>query len=375
MLQQVPMAARAQVIACLSEAATRAFGERSDVEGMVSRDGDVLVRLTGVALEAQASGRDEDLDGSPEAWPMPSLLLGLGLLADRQVFAANWDALSHVLVAAPLGQGADSVLGALLASLVAQRSPAQLGLVVVGSPRALPEDLLGLPHLVEPLVDPLDEHSALKTLMFIREELERRITGGQTDGPDLVLVLPELGQLTADHFAALGPVMLHGPQYRMRVLAGCERRALELIQHCPILPEFGTRLVLRTADEEESVALLGSGDATELGPGGHLLVRLERRVPMEALGYRVAPDRLARLATLIRGNPTAVDWWRPQRTEADTENGPIGTITSTPNPTREARETDLSSGQEPPPTAIQARLEEALSHDSFGADGELEGGL
>jgi hypothetical protein len=65
---------------------------------------------------------------------MPSLL-GLGLLADRQVFAANWDALSHVLVAAPLGQGADSVLGALLASLVAQRSPAQLGLVVVGSPR------------------------------------------------------------------------------------------------------------------------------------------------------------------------------------------------------------------------------------------------
>jgi len=48
-LQQVPMAARAQLIACLPRAATRAFGDRSDVEGMVSRDGDVLVRLTGVA--------------------------------------------------------------------------------------------------------------------------------------------------------------------------------------------------------------------------------------------------------------------------------------------------------------------------------------
>jgi len=48
-LQQVPMAARAQLIACLPRAATMAFGDRSDVEGMVSRDGDVLVRLTGVA--------------------------------------------------------------------------------------------------------------------------------------------------------------------------------------------------------------------------------------------------------------------------------------------------------------------------------------
>ena len=372
MLQQVPMAARAQVIACLAEAATRAFGERSDVEGMVSRDGDVLVRLTGVALEVQPAGRDDDLGASPEAWPAPSLLLGLGLLADRQVFAANWDALSHVLVAAPVGQGADSVLGALLASLVAQRSPAELGLVVVGSPRALPEDLLGLPHVAEPLADPLDEHGALNALTFIREELERRITSGQMDGPDLVLVVPELHQLSADHTAALGPVMLHGPRYRVRVLAGCERRALELIQHCPILPEFGTRLVLRAADEEESVALLGSGDATELGPGGHLLVRLERRVPVQALGYRIAPDRLARLATLIRGNATAVDWWRPHQIDDDTKNSPTVAETPTPSTTSETRETDSPSGQEPPLTAIEARLEEAPGRDFRGAVGEFE---
>lgn len=37
---------------------------------------------------------------------------------DRQLFAANWDALSHVLVAAPLSQSAEAILGGLITSLV-----------------------------------------------------------------------------------------------------------------------------------------------------------------------------------------------------------------------------------------------------------------
>src|SRR5207237_5065012 len=128
--------------------------------------------------------------------------------------------------------------------------------------------------------------------------------------------VPELLDLSTEHYAALGLIMLQGPRHRIRLVAASERRTIELVQDCPILPEFGTRLLLRTADEEESIALLGSGDATELGSGGHLLVRLERRVPLEALGYRVAPDRIARLATVIRQNAPAVDWWKPQRSEA-----------------------------------------------------------
>ncbi len=318
-LQQVPMAARAPLIACLPAAATQAFGDKSDVEGMVSRDGDVLVRLTAVGDQMRPSELGDSSACEAQAWPAPSMLLRLGLLADRQVLAANWDALSHLLVAAPLGQGADAVLGALLASLVAQRSPAQLGLTVLASPRALPEDLLGLPHLLEAPVDPHDEQSALETLTFVREELEERMGSGQTDRPDLVLVLPELGELSTEHMAALGPIMLHGPRHRVRVVAASERRAIDLVQHCPLLSEFGTRLVLRTGDEEESIALLGSGDATELGPGGHLLVRLEGRVPLQAYGYRVAPDRLARLVTLIREHSAAVEWWLPPRLRREPE--------------------------------------------------------
>ena len=83
LLQDVPMAARQQLIEALPEAATSAFGARSDVEGVVSVDGDVLVRLTGVASNASAVGPAGSSNG-PEAWSAPSMLLRLGLLADRE---------------------------------------------------------------------------------------------------------------------------------------------------------------------------------------------------------------------------------------------------------------------------------------------------
>src|SRR5262249_26177713 len=145
MLQQVPMATRPSLIGCLPEAAARAFDDTADVEAMVSPDGDVLVRLTDVEDVAQRAVGDGSYVRGRETWPAPSLLVPLGLLPDRQVFAANWDALGHLLVAAPLGQSADIVLSALVANLVAERSPSQLGLVMLASPRTLPEELVHLP--------------------------------------------------------------------------------------------------------------------------------------------------------------------------------------------------------------------------------------
>jgi len=327
-LQQVPMVVRAQLIGCLPAAATRAFGEGADVEGMITRDGDVLIRLTGITDRVSPVGYAvEGLEDDPEAWPAPSLLLRLGVLANGEVFAANWDALTHILVAAPLGQGADAVLGALAASLVAARSPAELGLIVLASPHALPEELLRMPHLIERPIDPQDEQAVLGAITLARKGLEQRIASGRAESPDLVLVMAELGRLSAEHVVALGPIMLHGPRYGVRVLAASARPAVELVQRCALVPEFRTRLVLRGRDEEESVALLGSGDATHLGPGGHLLVRLEGRLPLQATGYRVAADRLARLAGLIQdqqGSGAGIEPVGKGRIEADSEVGAAG---------------------------------------------------
>jgi hypothetical protein len=71
LLQDVPMAARQQLSEVLPEAATCAFGAESDVEGMVSVDGDVLTRLTRIASGAETAGLDDPSAGR-EAWAAPS---------------------------------------------------------------------------------------------------------------------------------------------------------------------------------------------------------------------------------------------------------------------------------------------------------------
>jgi hypothetical protein len=173
----------------------------------------------------------------------------------------------------------------------------------------LPEELLGLPHRLEPVVDPQDEDRALELLNRVRQEVERRVATSATDAPELVVLVPELTQLSPEHQVALGPVMLYGPLHRVRVLAASTRRGVDLVQSSTLVPEFGTRLVLRVTDDEESTVLLGSADATELGPGGHLLARLEGRVPIQAYGYRVDADRLAQLAAAIASKGLGAAWW------------------------------------------------------------------
>ena len=81
----------------------------------------------------------------------------------------------------------------------------------------------------------------------------------------------------------------------------------ELTAVCPGLDAFRTRLVLQTADEDASQALLGAAGAEELPPGGSMLLRLEARTPLRAHGFRVAPDHLARLVALMeQRHPTIV---------------------------------------------------------------------
>src|SRR5207237_1382851 len=85
----------------------------------------------------------------------------------------------------------------------------------------------------------------------------------------------------------------------------------DLTAVCPVLDEFRTRLVMQTADEDASQALLGTAGAEELGPGGNMLVRLEARTPVRAHGLRVPPDHLVRLVALMQQQPNSAsgpDW-------------------------------------------------------------------
>jgi nucleoid-associated protein YgaU len=295
-----PLAARPLLLRPLVAVAELAFGDRVDVEGLVSHEGDVLIRLTGVArqaahLRAAAATETE----RAELWPAP-WLVPVGLLNDHQTLAANWDALGHVFIGAPLGQGAGTALVAVLASLVARSTPAELGLYVIGQPSSLARELKALPHVLGPIADPREPDTVRAVIDRVRLELERRQAGHLADEPELAVVVRELSDLDAEALTGLGPVLLDGPRSGIRLLAASERTGEDLVRRCPALSAFGTRLVLQATDEDESIAVLGASGAEYLAAGGQLLVRLEGRVPVQAYGFRVHPDQLARLVEVMR---------------------------------------------------------------------------
>src|ERR687885_2598996 len=95
--------------------------------GQVSRDGDVVVRVTwrpGHPVPAHLIDRLA-AEGDATAWPAPCLV-PLMALYDRESLSMNWHSLTNVLVAAPLGDGAETIVAALVAALASGRAPDDL---------------------------------------------------------------------------------------------------------------------------------------------------------------------------------------------------------------------------------------------------------
>ena len=278
------------------------FAQRFDaeVEAVVTPDQDVCLRLTRLR-RTRLLPPAESVDRGP-------CLIPLGVLYDRQMYAAAWNSLGHVLVVSLPGHGAETILTSLVATLTARRSPEQLRVWLIGSERALPAPILDLPHLVR-VVDPADGPALDRAAEDLRLELDRRARDPR-DG-DLVVVIPELTAV-GEHAAALALLAPHAAELGVRILAASSDP--EPLIGKPLTAQFSTRMVLRMQSEETSVALLGSGDAATIGGGGRLLLRLEGRETVELYGYHVAPEHLERLVRVMRSGYPSTS--QPGRTPA-----------------------------------------------------------
>jgi DNA segregation ATPase FtsK/SpoIIIE-like protein len=156
------------------------------------------------------------------------------------------------------------------------------------------------------VVDPDDRDLVRSVLEQLRNELDRRAVSESDPGVDVVIVIRELAVVASQAWDLLDPLLSDGSRHGIRLLAASERPANELTANCPGLDGFRTRLILQTADEDASQALLGSAGAEELPPGGSMLLRLEARTPLRAHGFRVAPDDLARLVALMEQRDSSV---------------------------------------------------------------------
>ncbi len=262
----------------------------------ITADQDVELQLSGLRLAQLAASTNRSAE-SPR-------LLTLGTLPRGQRLYANCRELSHVLIAGLPEVGVDVVLTTLVGALAARFRPEELQLWSIGSHRTLPEQFLGLPHQQMGFVDPGDDEGVSKLLQRLRTELVRRIQGAECGegqqgleprDPDIVVIIGELADLPDDG-TTMEMIGVHGPAHGIHLLAATAQPGA---LGDDALVHFGTRLVLQTLNEEESIRLLGHPEAVDLR-SGDLLVRLERRRPVRVRGFCIPADRLDELVRLMR---------------------------------------------------------------------------
>lgn len=273
--------------------------------------GEFATHLGGKGLASLTSDHDVAFQvGSPKlAGVLPPVsprrdlcLLPLGVSPSQETLYGNWCELGHVLLAGLPGGGTDVVLASLLSALAARRHPAELSFWMIAGRRELPREISELPHQRR-WAEPGDTERVKALIHELQAELLRRMrltefaTGSPapSEDPELVLVVGEVGDLS-DERDTLELIGAHGPTHGVRLIAiTTTPAALDET----LLAYFGTRLVLQTLDDAESVLLLGHPQAADLG-AGDLLVRLDGRAPQRVQGFRVSRDHLAALVRLMR---------------------------------------------------------------------------
>jgi len=322
------------------------FGARlgAECEAWISADQDVVLRIRRVRKTRLLPAAD-----SPQT--PATCLLPLGVLYDRQVYSAAWGALGHVLVASLPGQGHETILTSLLATVTARRSPEEVRVWLIGTPRQLPAPLADLPH-VQATIDPADETSLAYGVEHLAHVLEHRADSD----PELVVVIPELMAL-GDKAADLARLASHGADAGVRIVAGTAEP--DAASQSALFHLFATRLVLRMDDEETSVALLGVADAAFLDRGGRLLLRLDGREAVELYGYQVSTEHLERLVRLMRSaypRPPAPAEAPTDDSPPDAQRGPAETAAPDPEPISE-----YAAPAVQPPASDESSLEDERS--------------
>jgi DNA-binding SARP family transcriptional activator/nucleoid-associated protein YgaU len=317
---RVPPRDREQVLALVKDLGSRLGGK---ARASITRDHDIVLQFSslspaGPAVQRQRNGGNQ------------SHLVPLGVLPDNQMLYVNWDELGHILLVGLPSGGTDVILISLIASLAARCRPDELRLMTIADCRTLPAQLSGLPHAGD-FIDPTDEASVSETLDCLRKELLQRMRHSEREEgnrwraspeePEIVLIVGEFADLP-DEGTTLELIGTQGASYGMRLLA---QTAAAGVLPTDVLSHFGTRAVLQTRDDDESIHLIGRRGAADLA-NGELFLRIDGRMPLRLRGYRVSPEHLEELASVMRdayGEPSPISPFRVQRHRKKDEDSEV----------------------------------------------------
>ena len=258
-----------------------------------------------VHLDALLGLGDDPVASIASAWRSASTDIGvpIGVTADGPLLVDLVADGPHALLGGTTGAGKSELLRTLVASLAASVSPEVLNFVLVDYKGGSAFDACAaLPHTVGVVTD-LDEHLARRALICLEAELRYREERLRSAAVSDIISFPQTGThplprllVVVDEFAALAMEL---PDF-MDSLVGIAQRGRSLGVHLLLATQrpngvisdnikanTNLRVALRVQDLADSVDVIGSGAAAEIGraqPGRGLA----RRGPGDVIAFQTA---------------------------------------------------------------------------------------
>lgn len=202
----------------------------------------------------------------------------------------------HFLVAGSTGSGKSVCLNVMIVSLIMRYSPEEMRLILIDPKRVEFKKYEGLPHLVTPDIIS-DPPKALASLMWARQEMERRYETFEKSGPlvvdiesynenvacatvpkmpRIVIVMDELANLMEtskkEFEAVISTLCAKARAAGIHLVLATQRPSVDIITGV-IKANLPSRMALRVMSYNDSQTILGGGGAEKLLGYGDMLYK------------------------------------------------------------------------------------------------------
>jgi S-DNA-T family DNA segregation ATPase FtsK/SpoIIIE len=268
----------------LGASSCRVYRQEGQVQVEVPRREGQTVHLWDLCrqLSAQRTGM-----GSHRNGPVPPVTAVLGLDGEGVPLLLRLPSpnVAHVLIAGTTGSGKTALARTMVASLAAFNSQRQLQMVLVDPKGRGLMPFQGLPHLLEPVVNRVDEASTV--LKRLVDRMERRDLEGCSQ-PRIVVVLDELADLVQVGGRTVEEPVTRltqrGREAGIHVVACTQKPAASVIGGL-VKSNFPVRLVGSVASPEDAKVATGlarTGAELLLGEGDFIVVAKGQVTRMQA---------------------------------------------------------------------------------------------
>jgi len=230
----------------------------------------------------------------------------------------NIQKMPHLLVAGATGSGKSILTNSFIISLLMQKSPDELRMIMVDPKQVELSDYNGIPHLLTPvLTDMTKVLNALKWLIvemenrytLFREHKVRNIAGyndqvGFSALPYIVIVIDEMADMMMTGGNEIeGAIVRLAQKARatgIHLILATQRPSVDVLTGL-LKANIPGRIGLSVATQIDSRVILDQiGAEALLGKGDMLFKEPDRNKPFRVQGVWVAPDEVQRVAKFIK---------------------------------------------------------------------------